>query len=131
MQAAIDDYFEPLTDMYEQKNGILVKQGQKKETRQNPTITGLAYHLGFESRQSLYDYEDIEEFSCIVKRARLRVEMGYEESLRGNNVAGSIFALKNMGWKDQTQMDMTTGGEKLQGFQYLPPHPHQPGYEQK
>jgi len=30
------------------------------------TITGLALHLGFESRQSLHDYEKRDEFSYII-----------------------------------------------------------------
>lgn len=105
MEAAINEYFEPTADLFIEKNGVLVKQGEKRVPRANPTITGLAYHLGFESRQSFYDYEEYEEFSYIVKRSRLRVEMGYEESLKGNNVAGSIFALKNMGWKDKTETE--------------------------
>ena len=33
----------------------------------NPTITGLAYSLGFESRQSFYDYVEKGEFSYIIK----------------------------------------------------------------
>lgn len=68
------------------------------------TITGLAYHLGFESRQSFYDYEDRPGFSYIIKRARLKVENGYEENLLGTTPTGSIFALKNMGWKDRTEV---------------------------
>lgn len=77
------------------------------------TITGLAYHLGFESRQSLYDYEQKGEFSYMIKRARLKVEMGYENDLRANNAAGPIFALKNMGWSDKQAVDHTTNGESL------------------
>jgi hypothetical protein len=75
--------------------------------KDNPkvTISGLALYLGFESRQSFYDYEEKEEFSYIVKRSRLFVEMTYEERLAGNNCTGSIFALKNMGWKDKTEVD--------------------------
>lgn len=96
-----------------------------------PTITGLCYHIGFESRQSFYDYELKDEFSYTVKRARLFIEVEYEEQLTTGNTVGAIFALKNFGWKDQTQMDMTTGGEKIQGFSYLPPQPYQPDYEQK
>ena len=72
-----------------------------------PTITGLAYHLGFESRQSLYDYEQRGQFSYMIKRARLKVEMGYENDLRGNNAAGPIFALKNMYWKDNQRSEIT------------------------
>jgi len=71
------------------------------------TITGLAYHLGFESRQSLYDYEQKGEFSYIIKRARLKVEMMYEEMLQGTTPTGSIFALKNMGWKDNQRTELT------------------------
>jgi len=71
------------------------------------TVTGLAYHLGFESRQSLYDYEQKGEFSYIIKRAKLQVEIMYEESLSGTTPTGSIFALKNMGWKDKTETEIT------------------------
>lgn len=70
------------------------------------TVTGLAYHLGFESRQSLYDYEQKGEFSYIIKRAKLKVEIMYEEALAGTTPTGSIFALKNMGWKDKTEMEI-------------------------
>lgn len=87
LQAAVEEYF--------------AQEGKK-------TITGLAYHLGFESRQSFYDYEERAEFSYIIKRARLRIETKYEEALTENNVAGSIFALKNMGWKDKTEVDVNT-----------------------
>lgn len=69
------------------------------------TVTGLALHLGFESRQSFYDYEKNDEFSYIIKKARLEVETAYEERLSGNSPTGAIFALKNMGWKDKTETE--------------------------
>ena len=69
------------------------------------TIAGLAYYIGFESRQSFYAYEDKIEFSYTIKRARLRIEMNYEQNLQSNNATGSIFALKNMGWHDKTEVD--------------------------
>ncbi len=68
-----------------------------------PTITGLAYYIGFESRQSFYDYEKREEFSYTVKRARLFIEKHYEEMLQTGNTTGAIFALKNFDWKDTQQ----------------------------
>jgi hypothetical protein len=71
------------------------------------TITGLAMYLGFCDRQSLYDYEKRDEFSCIIKEARLAVENSYELSLRTVSVTGAIFALKNMGWKDKTETALT------------------------
>lgn len=66
-----------------------------------PTITGLALFLGFESRQSMYDYEKGDEFSYIIKRARTIIENGYELDLRGKFSTGAIFALKNMNWADK------------------------------
>lgn len=71
------------------------------------TITGLALYLGFESRQSIYDYEKNGRFSYTVKRARLRIEQEYEKKLHGANPTGPIFALKNFGWRDQQQMEHT------------------------
>lgn len=71
---------------------------------QNPTITGLAYYLGFESRQSFYDYEIKGEFTYTIKRARLFIESNYEQALHGRNPAGPIFALKNFGWTDRQEM---------------------------
>lgn len=71
------------------------------------SITRLAYALGFESRQSFYDYEARPEFSYIIKRSRLLVEAGYEDGLRESACTGSIFALKNMGWKDRTETELS------------------------
>lgn len=76
---------------------------------QDITITGLAFHLGFESRQSFYDYEKNEAFSYIIKRARLRVEMQYELRLGNQSPTGAIFALKNMGWKDKQEVEQSGG----------------------
>lgn len=71
-----------------------------KENIEKATITGLALHLGFAARSSLDDYEEKgDEFSYIIKRARLAVENSYE--LSGQTI--DIFALKNMGWKDRTE----------------------------
>jgi hypothetical protein len=68
------------------------------------TYTGLAYHLGFASRQSIWEYSKrTDELSLPIKRAMLRIEQSYEESLRSNNSTGSIFALKNRGWRDKQE----------------------------
>ena len=86
MQEAIDAYF--------------ASEGKK-------TISGLAYHLGFESRQSFYDYEERPDYSYTIKRARLRIEMTYEQALHGNSCTGAIFALKNLGWKDKSEVEQS------------------------
>lgn len=73
------------------------------------TISGLSKYLGFASRQSFYDYEKKDDFSYTIKRARLFVEVDYEESLRtGQNTAGDIFGLKNLGWADKQEVEQTT-----------------------
>jgi len=90
--------------------------GQSRECQRfetHPTITGLCLFLGFESRQSFYDYEKREGFSYTIKRSRLTVENFYEHLLTDKNPAGPIFALKNMGWADKQEIDHTTQGEKM------------------
>lgn len=79
-----------------------------------PTVTGLALFLGFCGRKTLDDYANKEMFGYIIKRAKLRVENGYERALYSQGNTGAIFALKNMGWKDKTETDITTGGEKIE-----------------
>jgi len=98
LQTAIDTYFDKC---------------KAEEVR--PGVCALALELGFADRQSLYDCEKIHEYSCIIKRARLRVESSYEDRLSEHSCAGAIFALKNMGWHDKTEQDITTGGEKISG----------------
>jgi hypothetical protein len=70
------------------------------------TLSGLAYHLGFESRQSMYEYEEKPEFTYIIKRAKIQIEQMYEELVQGTTPTGSIFVLKNMGWKDKTEAEV-------------------------
>ena len=84
---------------------------QEKIEIEVPTITGLTLYLGFESRQSFYDYENNSKFSYTIKRARLFIECEYEEQLQVGNTTGAIFALKNMGWTDKMETTLQ-GGEK-------------------
>lgn len=72
------------------------------------TWTGLAIHLGFESRQSLEDYKSKPDFSYPIKKALLRIEEQYEKALFNKNAAGPIFALKNFGWRDKQEIDQKT-----------------------
>jgi len=78
-----------------------------KKTKEPPTITGLAYYLGFASRQSFYDYERRPEFTHTIQRARLRIESQYEKGLfTARNAAGPIFGLKNFGWRDEQSINI-------------------------
>lgn len=74
------------------------------------TITGLTLYLGFQSRSSLDDYATKnDEYSYIIKRAKLAVENSYEMS----GQMFDIFALKNMGWKDKSETELS-GGLQIQ-----------------
>lgn len=72
------------------------------------TWTGLAIHLGFESRQSLEDYKKKDGFAYSIKKALLQIESKYETALFYKNPAGAIFALKNFGWRDKQEIDQKT-----------------------
>ena len=71
---------------------------------EKPTITGMTLFVGFCSRASWDDYDKREGFSYIVKRAKMTIENSYEVS--GGTF--DIFALKNMGWKDKSEIDLNT-----------------------
>lgn len=85
------------------------------------TITGLALALDT-SRKVLLDYENMEEndlysdieeddrafFSNTIKKAKELIENSYEIDLKKSGRTGTIFALKNFGWKDSQQIDHTT-----------------------
>jgi len=102
MEKLVEEYFDSLYPSFD--SGRVDKS---KDPRPS-TITGLCIHLGFESRQSFYDYEKKPEFTYIVKMARLRIEFGYENRLMTmKNPAGAIFALKNMGWADKLEVEKT------------------------
>jgi len=97
LQEKIDAYFDGGCNMRE-----VATLGGVVEVK-TYTITGLAYYLGFESRQSFYDYGERPEFAYTIKRARLRLEMMYEERLDDAKPTGAIFALKNLGWADKIE----------------------------
>jgi len=71
---------------------------------EQPTLAGLAYALGID-RQTLYNYKERPDFFDIIKKATDWVSQIYEQRLIYNqNPTGVIFALKNMGWKDQSEI---------------------------
>ena len=136
LEAAIERYFgEDCPSMV-----VSVNKHGHEIRRETPTISGLAYYLGFTSRQSLYDYEkryapdkeedntdntanteittteqkeekgELARFAYHIKRARLRIEAHYEQNMNGGAAAGSIFALKNMGWMDRQEVKTTIDG---------------------
>lgn len=102
LQELIDAYFLSLQD----DEGNYIKP---------PTITGLALALGT-TRNTLVDYEEKDEFLRTVKDAKTRCEQWVEENamIGKANSTFSIFNLKNnYGWRDKTEQDLTTGGDKI------------------
>lgn len=70
------------------------------------TITGICLALDLD-KSNFYAYEKREGYENIVKRARMIVENSYEISLRENGRTGDIFALKNFGWVDRQEQEIT------------------------
>lgn len=86
-----------------------------KTPKEEWTITGLALALDT-SRETLCNYEEKDAYFDTVKKAKDMVEHSYEIDLKKSGRSGTIFALKNFDWKDKTETDLTSKGEKIQGF---------------
>lgn len=90
-----------------------------------PTITGLALHLGFADKTTLYEYRDRPEFSYPIKKSLLLIENCLEQRLENQAVTGIIFALKNMGWKDKVETGFTDkDGNDVKPMVQLVPAPN-------
>lgn len=108
LQDAVDKYFEEcfkprfLKDeegsIIRDKKGNPIYLGEKP-----PTVSGLAYYLGFASTQSLMDYEKDERFSLIIRRAKLQIEEYLEGRLMDRDgQRGAEFNLRcNFKWNDK------------------------------
>lgn len=106
LELKIQEYFDSCWETKEVDGNILQRQVRPY------TITGLAVHLDT-SRETLLDYEDKEEFSDTIKRAKMKIHNYVEEYLfTGKNQTGAIFNLKNnYGWTDKTEVDNTHKGD--------------------
>lgn len=97
LQIAVDKYFDKCA-----------------EQNIRPTVTRLCLELGFSSRQSIYDYKNRnnnQDSACIIKTALLKCQAYLDDQLLNPKVssAGVIFALKQHGWKDKTEIEHSTG----------------------
>lgn len=100
MQKKIDNYFKycegrPLLDS--EGEPIITKSGQAVMIDQHPpTVTGLAYFLGFTSRQALLNYQAKDEFVDAVTRAKMLIEVYTNERLYDKEGhQGAKFSLTN------------------------------------
>lgn len=76
------------------------------ESKTEIAVNGLVLFLGFSHKSSLYEYQERDEFTDLIKRARTAVEMSYELDLRTFKFGGAVFALKQMGWTDVTTQNV-------------------------
>jgi hypothetical protein len=98
LQTQIDNYFKSI-----------------EGTEDKPRIAALVLYCDFCDIASFYDYENKPEFTKTIKKARTRIVDAYEKKLDGKQVAGPIFALKNLGWSDR--QDITVQG--TQGIKFV------------
>lgn len=116
MQAAINDYFESCFQIVEIKTGEGENQTieTKRVQMQAFTIAGMAYHLGFLDRGALSEYERRDdEFSPLIKRARLKIEAQVEGILLDPTAraTGAIFWAKNhASYVDRQEVKHVDGG---------------------
>lgn len=118
IQEKIDAYFEKCEGtVLNNADGevVLDKYGDPVIVGRKPlTITGLALALGFNSRQSLLNYQDKEEFMDTITRAKAQVEAYAEERLFDKDGAnGAKFSLANNfeGWKEKQSIEADVKNE--------------------
>ena len=118
IQEKIDAYFESCkgTVRYDDDGNVLIdKFGRPVIFDERPlTITGLALALGFNSRQTLLNYEGKKEFMDTIMRAKAQVEQYAEERLFDKDGAnGAKFSLANNfeGWKEKQKIEADVNGE--------------------
>jgi len=98
LQTAIDAYFEEMkASFFINTDGIPIYEPL--------TITGLALALDT-TRQTLMDYEERDEFTDTIKKAKTRIENYAEKRIFSSNPTGAIFALKNYGWRDKSENEL-------------------------
>ncbi|MDB5131743.1 MAG: hypothetical protein JWR02_1492 [Mucilaginibacter sp.] len=114
----VDDYFNhikgersDITEIAATKKANIVKQREWIREPEPATITGLAFFLGFKSRQAFDEYEHTGRFAHVLKRARLQIETIYEKKLHQPSPYGAIFALKSLGWNEKLENE--TAGYKV------------------
>lgn len=93
----------------------LIEAYFKDTPKEEWTITGLALALDT-SRTTLCDMDERDELTYTIKKAKEQVEHSYELDLKKSGRSGTIFALKNFDWRDKTETDITTKGEKIEGL---------------
>jgi hypothetical protein len=92
LETLIESYFDGL--ILKDKTQPDAKKQRREPTP--PTISGLAYHLGFESIEAFDACRKKGKYTFWLNRAKLRVLAEYETKLHFQSSTGAIFAIKNM-----------------------------------
>ena len=73
-----------------------------------PTYTGMVLSLGLNSKTQFRGFRKYEGYEDEVDRAELLIEHEYEKRLNTSSSATApIFALKQFGWRDKTEHELT------------------------
>ena len=102
----------PLKFKSDKKLQQLIDKYFKDTDKSEWTITGLAMALDT-SRKTLCEYGLKEEYGNTIRKAKLKVENGYEIDLKKSGRTGTIFALKNFNWQDKSHIESTTTDNNL------------------
>jgi len=78
------------------------------------TYCGYALALGFSKRDTVAEYiARNDDLSGPIAAGAMRVQKYYESLLSKAGCNGAIFALKNYGWRDKQEHDVTTQGQPI------------------
>ena len=100
----------PTYETADEMKDLILGYFKDAEEKEEPLcITGLALTLGFNSRQTVLNYEGKPEFVDTIKRAKLTIEHYNEKRLYDKNcpTAGVIFNLAN-NYKRQNKQTIDT-----------------------
>lgn len=118
IQEKIDAYFKECEGTVykdDEGNPVIDKYGNVVVIGARPlTITGLALALGFNSRQSLLNYQGNKEFMDTILRAKSVIERYAEERLYDKDGCnGAKFNLANNfeGWREKQQIEAEVNSE--------------------
>lgn len=121
-------------EVFYYKNGD-TKEKEVEVANELPLFSGFANFIGV-NKDTIVEWSEAKtksgklkypEFSVAYKKAKeMQERMWTNNSLRGlYNPAFTIFMGKNVfGWHDKQEVDHTSKGEKITGFNYLPPKPN-------
>lgn len=131
MEKIIDDYFASCWEEHWKKREIRDESSELTDTvweqqldkdgnptmilKDRPTVTGLALALGFNSRQTLMNYQVKKEYMDTIKKAKTLIEHYYEKGVVEGDIhpATGIFILKNFEWKDTFEVNTNNQPEQL------------------